>query len=83
MVCVEVGKDFVDMFMGFFILFLSCMVRVLVEVNMIYWLNDEFKILLGFFVCVVVDMKKCKFEFNFYFVLIFLINIFESGENGV
>jgi hypothetical protein len=41
--CVEVGKEFVDMFMGFLTLPLSCMVRVLTEGAMLHKPGEELK----------------------------------------
>lgn len=82
-VCVEVGKDFADMLMGFLTLPLSCMVRVLAEANMIHRPNDELKTPPGSPVRAAADMKKRKFESNPHFALTSLTNIFESGENGV
>lgn len=73
--CLEVGKEFVDMFMGFFILFISCLVRVLVEVFMIYKL-DEIKFLLIVFVSVLNNLVFMKFDL--YFVLSVISNVFES-----
>lgn len=81
MLCVEVGKDFVDMLIGFFILFVGCIIKFFEGVFMIYRL--ECKVVFWFLIIVIfffgcfyfLVFRKGKIDFGEYFVMSFIFNI--------